>query len=232
MVPPWRSSAGDGRGNGTAMQLPFLREKEPLMATRTCVVCGRVFDASHGAQRVCGPECRRERSRFHQQRFKVNVTPGPVRKRCLICGAEFTAGKAESRPRKSKTCSRRCQAALQVQSTMKGYYERRPHLQRRCVECGNPFYAILRPRKRTCSDRCQLHRQRDSDWRHRQKQIASGQTAAADARRRASGYMKRYKRQWRRRRAEERAQMELIMLTAAIGTSSPNLKGDPHGKCD
>ena len=56
--------------------------------------------------------------------------------------------------------------------------------------------------------------------------------AAAEARRRASGYMKRYKRQWRRRRAEERAQMELIMLTMAAGRLSPNAKGDSHGLCD
>jgi hypothetical protein len=28
--------------------------------------------------------------------------------------------------------------------------------------------------------------------------------------------MKRYKRQWRRRRAEERAQMELVLLTTAV----------------
>jgi hypothetical protein len=116
--------------------------------------------------------------------------------------------------------------------TAQRYTRLHAQLQRRCVQCGEFFLAIDRPRRKTCSDRCAQHRRREQEWRHRQAQKAKGQAAMYDAGRRTSGYMKLYKRRWRRRRAEERAQMELILLTTAAGISSPHLKGDPHGQCD
>lgn len=205
---------------------------EPRTYNRTCRTCNRQFVAIHGAQRLCSATCRRERGRFHLVRCLANLTPGSARKTCVVCHAAFLAGKTEVRPRQSKTCSSACQHALNAQQAARQWLAIKACRTRTCVECGTAFRVIDRPRKRTCSERCQKSRRQDSHWRTRQRRIASGKYAADEARRRASGYMKRYKRQWRRRRAEEHAQLELIMLTAAIGTSSPKSKGGRNGKCD
>jgi hypothetical protein len=147
----------------------------------------------------------------------------------VICGKVFLAGKTADRLRQCKTCSVECQRALTARHASQQWEMVKASRMRTCPQCGDVFRAADRPRKKTCSPRCAQHRRREQEWRHRQVQKANGQKAMCDARRRASGYMKRYKRQWRRRRAEEAAGLELLVLTTAALSAPRNAKGESDG---
>jgi hypothetical protein len=202
---------------------------EPETYERVCRVCGRVFLASHGSMRLCGEACRRERNRYHLAKCLATLRPGPARKQCVICGTAFLAGKTEARPRQSKTCSAKCQVALVARHAAQRWLKTKAGRTRICVECGAPFRATDRPQLKTCSESCAQHRRRDQIWRHQQVQKHNGQRAMYEARRRASGYMKQYKRQWRIRCAEDQLQSEFAVLKLTLATVPDSWKGDLHG---
>lgn len=202
--------------------------KQPFYS-RICRVCGRQFRATHWAHRLCSEACRYERDRFQHAQCMATLTPGPLRKTCVICHADFLAGKDEARPRRSTTCSQDCQRAFRARRAAEYGLKIKTGRTRICVECGATYLVSQRPRKKTCSERCAQHRRREQNWRCRQTRKAKGLLAVESARRTASGYMKRYKRQWRRRRAEERARMEMLLLTTAVTKEILNQKGNTCG---
>ncbi|MEV0357120.1 HNH endonuclease [Nocardia sp. NPDC050697] len=119
--------------------------------TCSCAHCGAAFITSHPRKIYCKRKCAAgAMNERHNKR--ADHTPRP----CLICGAEFTPARSDSR-----TCS--------VQCRNKRRYEHEPvRYEKTCVECGRTFQA-----KRSDAVRCS--RQCTSmNWyeRNRETQIA------------------------------------------------------------
>jgi hypothetical protein len=184
------------------------------MYKRICLVCGKTFIGTHGPERMCGDECRAQRKRF-KNKGRKRWKPTTTRKTCVICKRQFSCGHGQPRRLKSITCSPECSVRnkwMVVQSREKAA---RALKMVPCKACGKLFHPSTVGWKDTCSEQCENHHRRNAESRRREARRANGTAQASEARRRASGYMKNYKRAWRRRRAESEARLELMLITHA-----------------
>lgn len=86
---------------------------------RTCIVCGKLFNAcSHGPRKYCSITCR-------------NSITGRVKRICPTCGNEFITLKNNVENGKGIYCSRKCYNTLQY-----------PHITTTCLQCGKEFSTV------------------------------------------------------------------------------------------
>jgi hypothetical protein len=153
--------------------------------------------------------------------FALHPRNRMAQKKCIVCGAAFFTGVAFSpmlpgrRHPKSKTCSEACTIKWKWMIGCRKRKTANAQKRYRCVACGKTYKAAKRRWKVTCSEQCENYHRRDVKYKNRERQRAKGNAQAFEARRRASGYMKNYKRAWRRRRAEAEARLELMLITHA-----------------
>lgn len=124
--------------------------------TRDCDFCGKTY-TSGGSRpwgssqeegkmyrpKYCSDACAKKRA--HQVKLDKYIKQPLVKDNCIVCGAEFTTNKPNSRKRK-KTCSKKCASTVRRARQYNTSYERKKFT-KQCLGCGNDFnlFAYSRP---------------------------------------------------------------------------------------
>lgn len=114
---------------------------------KACAVCGKTF-RQRSNSKTCSKECSK------RYRYKRHIFVHRKYKECVICGGTLTG--------KGKTCSDKCSAELQLDTSRKKERRRYQHITLECRTCSKPFQRKY-PRQLTCSNECRL------EWRNRAK---------------------------------------------------------------
>lgn len=102
--------------------------------TRNCNFCGKEYSRRFDTK-YCTKECAKKEE---VKRKRESYVKGPlVKDNCVVCGAEFTTNKPNSRKRK-KTCSKEC-AWNKGRAKQSGTSYQRQVFTKQCAECGKDF---------------------------------------------------------------------------------------------
>ena len=114
---------------------------------KACAFCGQTFQRRNNSK-TCSKECSKK------YRYNHHIFAHRKYKECVVCRRTLTG--------KGKTCSDKCSAELQLDTSRKKERRRYQHATLECRTCGKQFQRKY-PRQLTCGNECRLK------WRSRTK---------------------------------------------------------------